>query len=973
MASEKKFVLVGDCGGTNTRLQLYELAPCDAKLEAGQRAPGTLVFEEQYLNGDYTSFVGVVREFLKRSGTTESPATACFGVAGPVEQNAVSFTNRDWKIDGANIEAEFGIAKVRLINDFVASGYGLLTLDVATECVTLQEAPKVRGAPIACIGAGTGLGECFSTATEEMAPYETYPSEGGHAEWCPRTDLELELLSFLKAKFKGEGSSNRVSVERLVSGPGLASIYEFYAQRFPKKREPSVHELILEAGEMKGRVIAEHAFLPSARPFCTLCEMTMHTFATAFGSEAGVAALKWIPLGGLYISGGLAPKNQHLLKGASSPFMKAFHDKGRVSPLLKRVPIYLVLEENVGQRGAHLVAVKLMGALSQERLSETGAIREPQQRTLSMRRSFSQKVRQSFGRGAKKMGFNGGASPAKAAGSVGAGSPLKPGANGSPAPQRRASRFGLRSLRDGGSNKLSRPVGPPATVDAYLLAGDCGGTNTRLQIFRVAVGDVQRLSHCAPGELVFEKQYLNGEHRSFCAIVQSFLDESGTDMAPSAACFGVAGPVEDNAVSFTNRDWKIDGAAVEAEFGIAKVRLINDFVASGYGLLTLDTSTECATLQGAPKVAGAPIACIGAGTGLGECFSTATAEGEAYETYASEGGHAEWAPRDAIEVELLSFLKNKFKAEGSSNRVSVERLVSGPGLASIYEFYAQRFPEQREATVHEKIASAGEMKGREIAEHSQRSAAPFCSLCEMTMNTFATAFGSEAGVAALKWIPLGGLYISGGLAPKNAHLLKGANSPFMKAFHDKGRVSPLLKRVPIYLVLEEDIGQRGAHLFAFRMLQGMDDHVPAPLVKFPAAMQPLEMASVRAELPEEGADEYSIVKQGTFIKGKYSRLLSIGKTGIATLEPEGRKVTNFWPLNDVIDVSPQDVETATGEAGGEAGGEEPAKFTLRLSARPMALLCMPGSEQHLTFAASNKAQREEVIDSIMARIQECKV
>ena len=84
-------------------------------------------------------------------------------------------------------------------------------------------------------------------------------------------------------------------------------------------------------------------------------------------------------------------------------------------------------------------------------------------------------------------------------------------------------------------------------------------------------------------------------------------------------------------------------------------------------------------------------------------------------------------------------------------------------------------------------------------------------------------------------------------------------------------------------------------------------------------------------------------------------------------------MTNFWPLNDVIDVRPQDVETATGEAGGEAGGEEPAKFTLRLSARPMALLCMHGAEQHLTFAASNKAQREEVIDSIMARIQECKV
>lgn len=156
----------------------------------------------------------------------------------------------------------------------LGAGYGLLTLDTATECMTLQDAPKVAGAPIACIGAGTGLGECFSTATTEDAPYETYPSEGGHAEWSPRTELEVELLNFLKEKFKAEGSQNRVSIERLVSGPGLASIYEFYAQRFSGKRVSKVHQAVLEAGEMKGKVIAEHS-VRSAKPFCPLCEMTV--------------------------------------------------------------------------------------------------------------------------------------------------------------------------------------------------------------------------------------------------------------------------------------------------------------------------------------------------------------------------------------------------------------------------------------------------------------------------------------------------------------------------------------------------------------------------------------------------------------------------------------------------------------------------------------------------------------------------
>ena len=121
---------------------------------------------------------------------------------------------------------------MRLINDFVANGYGLLTLDESKECVTLQAAPKIAGAPIACVGAGTGLGECFSTAVESGAPYESYPSEGGHAEWAPRSALEVELLEFMKSKFE---QKHRVSVERVISGPGLATMYEFFATRFPEK------------------------------------------------------------------------------------------------------------------------------------------------------------------------------------------------------------------------------------------------------------------------------------------------------------------------------------------------------------------------------------------------------------------------------------------------------------------------------------------------------------------------------------------------------------------------------------------------------------------------------------------------------------------------------------------------------------------------------------------------------------------
>merc|ERR1719240_1199316 len=152
----------------------------------------------------------------------------------------------------------------------------------------------------------------------------------------------------------------------------------------------------------------------------------------------------------------------------------------------------------------------------------------------------------------------------------------------------------------------------------------------------------------------------------------------------------------------------------------------------------------------------------------------------------------------------------------------------------MYEFFAGRFPEKVTPSVHAAIEAAGELKGKVISTHS-RKGGPFpvgetahCELCELVMSTFAGAYGAEAGVAALKWIPLGGLYIAGGLTPKNLDLLRGKASAFLRAFHDKGRLSPLLKRVPLYAVLAEDIGQRGAHLVAFRLLLKAQEEAKTP-------------------------------------------------------------------------------------------------------------------------------------------------
>jgi len=774
------------------------------------------------------------------------PAAACLAVAGPVEKNAVNFTNRNWVINGAKLEAKFGIAKVKLINDFVANGYGLLTLDEKKECVTLQEAPKVEGSPIACVGAGTGLGECFSTSTDAGTPYETYASEGGHGDWAPRSALEVELLEFMKSKF---GGKHRVSVERVISGPGLATMYEFFSGKFPSKVVPEVHAAIEAAGEMKGKFISKHSQKVVGMAHCELCKLTMDTFAAAYGAEAGVAALKWIPLGGLYIAGGLTPKNLSLLRGDDSAFMQAFRDKGRLSPLIRRVPVYAVLAEDIGQRGAHLVAFRLIKA----------SLPTAQPKDLPMVNKFFNMLKQ---------------------------------------------------------NAVA--ASPPLESEALVLVGDVGGTNSRLQMYAVPAGAFLMSGEKAPGTLVHEAQYLNGDFEDFDQIVETFLAECKG--VPAAACLAVAGPVEKNAVNFTNRNWVINGAKLEAKFGIAKVKLINDFVANGYGLLTLDEKKECVTLQEAPKVEGSPIACVGAGTGLGECFSTSTDAGTPYETYASEGGHGDWAPRSALEVELLEFMKSKF---GGKHRVSVERVISGPGLATMYEFFSGKFPSKVVPEVHAAIEAAGEMKGKFISKHSQKVVGmAHCELCKLTMDTFAAAYGAEAGVAALKWIPLGGLYIAGGLTPKNLSLLRGDDSAFMQAFRDKGRLSPLIRRVPVYAVLAEDIGQRGAHLVAFRLL-------------------------ISAQETAREMVEFAVTKHSVWAtKGSYKRTLCISKTELVTKDPISGMVTNRWPTQAICTAKP--IEDSS----------DGPRFVLQV--QQGGLFC--GMQSSLTFSVADEAIRARFIN-----------
>lgn len=387
--------LSGDVGGTNTRLQLWQIHDSDpmlrGRLAPGCKAPGLLLHKETFANEAFGSFQQVLDTFLDRVSKLKwitpdmsvKPITVCLACAGPIVNNTVSFTNRAWVVDGDALAKNMGIKKVELVNDFVGMGYGLLTLDLQNECLTLNEGNKVEGGPIGCIGAGTGLGECYLTAYERSSgddgqgglnssdsissvksndaaakwEYTCHATEGGHCDFAPRNTIEGELLQYLREKFSDEGSTHRISNERVVAGSGIPNVYEFLCQKFPDGINKDVDEKIKAAGDLQAAVIAKNS---SGDGKCILCEKTMDIFLTHYGSEAGNCCLKWYPTGGLFITGGLTPKNLGRIKNPDDLFLPALFEKGRVSVLVKQCPIYAVLVEDLGERGAHLVAFRAL-------------------------------------------------------------------------------------------------------------------------------------------------------------------------------------------------------------------------------------------------------------------------------------------------------------------------------------------------------------------------------------------------------------------------------------------------------------------------------------------------------------------------------------------------------------------------------------------------------------------------------------
>lgn len=312
-----------------------------------------------------------------------------------------------------------------------------------------------------------------------------------------------------------------------------------------------------------------------------------------------------------------------------------------------------------------------------------------------------------------------------------------------------------------------------------VLTGDIGGTNTRLALADVAINRVR---------LKEVERFRNDSAGSLDALLRTFL---AGKTRPQAACLAVAGPTDGRQVRLTNLAWVIQSEDISAQTGIPKVRLVNDFAAVGQGLDVLDADGVATIQPGEPR-AQAPRLALGAGTGLGVVQSV-WSEGR-YRPVASEGGHISFAPTDERQIRLLTFLEQEF------HRVSVERILSGPGLTLLYRFCWGEAGMPGEAPV----LSAAEISDAALQQRdgvAQQALALFCRI-----------FGQTAGDLALVAQSLGGVYLAGGIAPKILPLLEEGG--FLEGFRDKGRFSAWMERVPVYVVLDEEVGLKGAALAA---------------------------------------------------------------------------------------------------------------------------------------------------------------
>jgi len=322
-----------------------------------------------------------------------------------------------------------------------------------------------------------------------------------------------------------------------------------------------------------------------------------------------------------------------------------------------------------------------------------------------------------------------------------------------------------------------------------ILAGDIGGTNTRLAIVEMVKGHFNFLA---------EKTFLSREELSLESALRKFL--STPIHLITRACLGVAGPVRGGRCEATNLPWVIDSQKIAQQLNLPRVGLINDLEANAYGIAALETKDFEVLNQGTQDVQGNR-AVISPGTGLGEA-GLFWDDGE-YRPFASEGGHADFAPRNHLEMDLLDYLLKRHA------RVSAERVISGQGLFNIYQFLKDT------GRAEEPTWLVDQMRHKDSPAVITENALEGKSwLCMQALDLFISLYGAEAGNMALKVMATGGVYLGGGIAPKIIAKLR--DPVFMNAFTAKGRMRPLLQAIPVRVILNPKAALLGAARCAMR-------------------------------------------------------------------------------------------------------------------------------------------------------------
>jgi glucokinase len=328
-----------------------------------------------------------------------------------------------------------------------------------------------------------------------------------------------------------------------------------------------------------------------------------------------------------------------------------------------------------------------------------------------------------------------------------------------------------------------------------ILAGDIGGTKSNLALFPIKTGKLSP---------VVEKTLSSKKFAGLEDLVRDFLEQAshqqprGMIKQISSACFGVAGPVVDDRVEAPNLPWIISVQGLQRVLDLEAVGLINDLEATGYGIASLGHEEFIILNEGSQSRKG-NAALIAAGTGLGEAMLYWN--GKDFTAIASEGGHADFAPRNVIEMELLTYLLDRF------DRVSYERVLSGPGLFNIYNFLRDCGYGEEPAWLTEKLKH-----GDPGAVIGEAALANQSELCVKALDIFVSIYGAEAGNLGLKFKAVGGVYVGGGIAPKIIDKLR--DGTFIRAFTHKGRLSPVLEAIPVRVILDPKTALYGAARFA---------------------------------------------------------------------------------------------------------------------------------------------------------------